>query len=264
MVLKRMFILSGTALGASLLLCSCASDVPVPEDAKAQEWAPHIKAGHSSWQPTHNMPAGNAEYDAVFAKMDAVKNMPVPPPEAPRPRESVRDEVVIEITSAADTSLLNGDVLPDKDIQNYLRDFAAASKNTKATVVWKDPAGAEQAGDYAKFCKELGIRYVETAPAPEALVKAPAKKTAPVKKAVKKAKPVKYVVDRDTAATEYQVKKGDTLSKIALKHYKNGNLWYLIFSENKTVLNDNANKLRPGMKLSLPALKKAETPAEAK
>jgi nucleoid-associated protein YgaU len=50
----------------------------------------------------------------------------------------------------------------------------------------------------------------------------------------------------------YEVKSGDSLSKIAKKFYGSGNDWKRIFEANTDILND-PNKIFPGQKLKIPA-----------
>jgi len=50
----------------------------------------------------------------------------------------------------------------------------------------------------------------------------------------------------------YEVKSGDSLSKIAKQHYGNANEWKRIFEANTDVLKD-PNKIFPGQKLKIPA-----------
>ncbi|MEO7743735.1 MAG: LysM peptidoglycan-binding domain-containing protein [Usitatibacter sp.] len=54
-----------------------------------------------------------------------------------------------------------------------------------------------------------------------------------------------------TAATIYVVKSGDSLSKIALNLYGNGNAWKAIFEANRDILKD-PDKIQPGQKLKIP------------
>lgn len=54
-------------------------------------------------------------------------------------------------------------------------------------------------------------------------------------------------------AQEYVVVAGDTLSGIAKKFYKDGNLYLKIYEANREVLS-NPNVLRPGTKLKIPVL----------
>ncbi len=53
--------------------------------------------------------------------------------------------------------------------------------------------------------------------------------------------------------TTHVVKEGETLSHIALKYYKNAGLWQPIYDANKAVIGPNANRVRAGMKLTIPA-----------
>ena len=54
-----------------------------------------------------------------------------------------------------------------------------------------------------------------------------------------------------TAHTIYEVKPGDSLSKIAKAHYGKANDWKLIFEANKDILK-NPDLIHPGQKLKIP------------
>ena len=54
-----------------------------------------------------------------------------------------------------------------------------------------------------------------------------------------------------TADKVYEVKSGDSLSKIAKREYGDANLWTRIFEANKDVLKD-PDKIFPGQKLKIP------------
>ena len=54
-----------------------------------------------------------------------------------------------------------------------------------------------------------------------------------------------------TATKIYEVKPGDSLSKIAKREYGDGNAWKPIFEANKDILKD-PNKIFPGQKLKIP------------
>ncbi len=65
----------------------------------------------------------------------------------------------------------------------------------------------------------------------------------------------------DETATEasgsdqiYTVQKGDSLSLIAKKFYKDGRKYYLIMKANQDTLNGKPDQLSPGMKLKIPSL----------
>jgi nucleoid-associated protein YgaU len=54
-----------------------------------------------------------------------------------------------------------------------------------------------------------------------------------------------------TATKIYEVKPGDSLSKIAKSEYGNANAWPKIYEANKDILKD-PNKIYPGQKLKIP------------
>ena len=54
-----------------------------------------------------------------------------------------------------------------------------------------------------------------------------------------------------TAPVIYEVKPGDSLSKIAKAHYGDANDWQRIFDANKDILKD-PDKIYPGQKLKIP------------
>ena len=54
-----------------------------------------------------------------------------------------------------------------------------------------------------------------------------------------------------TATKIYEVRPGDSLSKIAKAEYGNANEWNRIFEANKDILKD-PNKIYPGQKLKIP------------
>ena len=57
-----------------------------------------------------------------------------------------------------------------------------------------------------------------------------------------------------TTGDKYTVKRGDTLSKIAVAQDVDGG-WQALYAENKSVVGSNPNLIFPGQKLSLPAVK---------
>jgi nucleoid-associated protein YgaU len=56
-----------------------------------------------------------------------------------------------------------------------------------------------------------------------------------------------------TADKVYEVKSGDSLSKIAKREYGDASKWPQIFEANKDILKD-PNKIFPGQKLKIPPL----------
>lgn len=55
------------------------------------------------------------------------------------------------------------------------------------------------------------------------------------------------------APATYTVVSGDSLSKIAKKHYQDGNKWNVIYEANRDQLSD-PDKIKPGQVLKIPAL----------
>ena len=244
-MISKFFLLSTPAACVALLLSSCASDVPAPDDPDAREWTPKIRSACSGWQPPREMPAGNPEYAAAFEKASA-------PVAAANAEISV---VNVEIVGPTPNSCaIDGQAMSDREADSYLRDFAKTNADPVARITWKGSGFAKKGEAIGDFCIKIGFRQVELKELPEREPEIPAP-------ASEKKKPVvssklKMEVDRSVPGTDYIVQKGDTLSRIAKKQYKDGNLWYIIYSENKSLLK-NANRLVPGTKLHLPALRKA-------
>ena len=56
------------SLAAMLVLVSCASNVPPPEDEDAEAWTPGIQSSYPDWQPPEEMPEGNPAYAEAFGE----------------------------------------------------------------------------------------------------------------------------------------------------------------------------------------------------
>ena len=108
----------------------------------------------------------------------------------------------------------------------------AASADAEVVVV--APAEETKAPEAAPAA-EAKAETAEAAPAAEA--KAETAEAAPAEK-----------------YEEYVVVKGDSLSKIAKKFYKDGNRFPVLIKANEDLLKGNPNRLRVGMKLRIPAL----------
>jgi nucleoid-associated protein YgaU len=53
-------------------------------------------------------------------------------------------------------------------------------------------------------------------------------------------------------ATTYVVRSGDSLSRIAKRHYGNAKLWPRIYEANRTLIGDDPDLIQPGQSLVLP------------
>lgn len=244
-MISKIFLLSTPAACAALLLCSCASDVPAPSDPDAQDWTPKIRSSCSGWQPPREMPAGNPEYAAAFEKAGG--------PVAPAITEIV--PINLEIVGPSPNScMIDGQALNDHETEVFLRDFAKNNTEPAVRITWRGSGYAKKGEAIGDFCRKIGFRQVVLRELPGREPEIPAPASEKKKPAV--SGKLKVEIDRSVPGTDYVVKKGDTLSLIAKKQYHDGNLWYVIYNENKTLLK-NANRLVPGTKLHLPALRKA-------
>ena len=269
-MVKRMFFITVSALLA-VSAAACKTDVPVPDDEQAKEWTGPIKGAYPDWQPTRNAPAGNPEYEAMFAQKPAPELKPseLPAPEEAAPSApSTPSTVRIDVTGKGEI-LLDGAAISDVQLKSgVVEQYLAA--------IAKEHAGASMAiihalspdAPPAKFnvlldlCRKTGIAKVKFVPADGK--KGP--NTHPAGKDGAKAhkkgagKRLVIVVDETKPATEYIVKPGETLSRIAQKTYKNGALWHIIYKANKSRIKD-PNRVAPKTKLTIPSIKTIEAPA---
>lgn len=78
------------SFAAMFALVSCASNVPPPEDEKAEAWTPGIQSSYPDWQPPEEMPDGNPAYAEAFGE--------------PRPVESEETVVVVVAEETTETA----------------------------------------------------------------------------------------------------------------------------------------------------------------
>lgn len=275
MIAKKMLLLS--AAGSVLLLAACqtAQDVPVPEDEQAKEWTGSIKTAYPEWQPTKDVPKGNAEYDACFAA--------APKAVTPEPTEKVDlaaaeevnteksqypilyapcpDKVRLDVAENGDF-LVNGSVLPVEIVEKYLNKIVAAHKEKSAAIIFiqSSKVPMDKANALLELCRKTKVANVTFVGPQEKAAEKPAAKKADAKKVAAKPakkKAVKMVIDTTKPGTAYVIKKDDTLGDLARKHYGKASLARLIFEHNKNTIKD-INKIMPGMKIVIPALKEAE------
>lgn len=271
---SRMFWL--VPLAGSMMLsgvsCRNAQDVPVPDDPLAAEVTPQVKNAYPDWQPTREAPKGNAEYESLFdaPKTGAETTADKPKTETPEDAKEkamypilymdVPSAARIDVTGTGDF-LLDGSSLPVEIVKKYLTKIAKTHGIQSMVIVHPEAkAPVAAVNNLLDICRDAQIASVTLA----AVEEADGSKKAPAPK--HEAASGKWVVDDSAAAQEYTVKKGDTLSSLALKFYKRASLWHFIFDANKNTIKDPA-KLIPGKKISIPALKqddKVSAPVPAK
>ena len=79
------------SFAAMFALVSCASNVPPPEDEKAEAWTPGIQSSYPDWQPPEEMPDGNPAYAEAFGE--------------PRPVDGAEETVaVVAVNENVETS----------------------------------------------------------------------------------------------------------------------------------------------------------------
>ena len=222
----------------------------------------------------------NTEKTAPVKKVDET-------PEAARPKVQDQEPAPVEVKPAAPAKFMRVDVFPAEAgvdgvyavngervnaaaLKGALGDAAKANKDI-AVILYARPSSASADLDAAiGFCKSAGVEKINVMTNDDIMAQRRAEvraakgiKDEPAKDkeaaAKEPAKPVreKLVADPDQASTEYVVKDGDSLSVIAKALYHDGTAWEIIFDANKELLNGKPNFLKPGMKLVIPAVKKA-------
>ena len=118
------------SFAAMFALVSCASNVPPPEDEKAEAWTPGIQSSYPDWQPPEEMPDGNPAYAEAFGEprpvdgqetvavvvveTETTETAPVKKvdetPEAAKPKEQQPQPV--EVKPAGPAKFMRVDVFP--------------------------------------------------------------------------------------------------------------------------------------------------------
>lgn len=255
------------AAAAALFASACVEDVPVPNDSRAQVWAPTVKNSYPDWQPPAAMPQGNADYEEAFAPAAQTGEIVyredrfIAPPSmnaqqatpAVQPQQEPLPDVAAAFTridvTAADGYPVNGTLLSEERVLEYLD---RVDKEIRINVFVARTAPKEKLGRLLQECRARGLKNVfllregEFAPVRSA---AQAQPRAPRRTV--------YVVDPEGPVTEYVVAKDESLSLIAQKVYHDGALWGILANANKSLLKGGPDKLRPGMKLKVPSIKVA-------
>ena len=123
------------SFAAMFALVSCASNVPPPEDEKAEAWTPGIQSSYPDWQPPEEMPDGNPAYAEAFGE--------------PRPVDGKETETVAVIVVEETT-----ETAPVKKVDETPE---AARPKTQPQPVETKPAGPAKFMRVDVFPAEAGV-----------------------------------------------------------------------------------------------------------
>ena len=179
------------SFAAMFALVSCASNVPPPEDEKAEAWTPGIQSSYPDWQPPEEMPDGNPAYAEAFGEPRPVESEETvvvvvaeettetatvkkvdETPEAARPREQQPQPV--EVKPAAPAKFMRVDVFPAEAgvdgvyavngervntsvLKTVLKDAGLANKDIAVIVYGRTDSKVADLNAVVDYCKEAGI-----------------------------------------------------------------------------------------------------------
>ena len=180
------------SFAAMFALVSCASNVPPPEDEKAEAWTPGIQNSYPDWQPPEEMPEGNPAYaeafgeprpvdgKAVVAANETVETAPVKKvdetPEAAKPQQKVQEQKPqpVETKPAAPAKFMRVDVFPAETgvdgvyavngdrvntaaLKTALNDAGKANKDIAVIVYGRPDSTVADLNAVVDYCKAAGI-----------------------------------------------------------------------------------------------------------
>jgi len=291
-VFMKTFVIPSAIL-FSLLCVSCSTNRPAPNDEEGREWAQDIQTSYPDWQPPQEMPAGNPAYDAVFSQpgqsagreQTAAEPVVETAPATPVAEKSpVQSEVVVsaaepvsagtvphavEVKTASFARVdirksvpltVNGFEKTEAELEQFLSESAKQNPDF-GLIVYFDESAQDDLTKLVAVAKKAGVQKIN-AMSRDDLLEAQLESVSKNKKDKNTVKPAEQphvrmirVVDSEKPASEYVVQKDDSLSVIAKKQYHDGALWPILLEANKVILNNNPDKLKPGLKLSIPVLK---------
>ena len=183
------------SFAAMFALVSCASNVPPPEDEKAEAWTPGIQNSYPDWQPPEEMPDGNPAYAEAFGEprpvdgketetvavvvveTDTTETAPVKKvdetPEAARAKTQEQPQPV-EVKPAAPARFMRVDVFPAEagvdgvyavngervntaDLKTALNDAGKLNKDIAVIVYGRTDSKVADLNAVMDYCKEAGI-----------------------------------------------------------------------------------------------------------
>ena len=182
------------SFAAMFALVSCASNVPPPEDEKAEAWTPGIQSSYPDWQPPEEMPDGNPAYAEAFGEprpvdgkeetvavvvveTETTETAPVKKidetPEAAKPKTQEQPQPV-ETKPAAPAKFMRVDVFPVEAgvdgvyavngervntaaLKTALKDAGKANKDIAVIVYGRTDSTVADLNAVVDYCKEAGI-----------------------------------------------------------------------------------------------------------
>ena len=181
------------SFAAMFALVSCASNVPPPEDEKAEAWTPGIQNSYPDWQPPEEMPDGNPAYAEAFGEprpvdgketvavvvveTETTESEPVKKvddtPEAAKTQTKEQPQPV-EVKPAGPAKFMRVDVFPAEagvdgvyavngervntaDLKTALKDAGKANKDIAVIVYGRTDSTVADLNAVVDYCKEAGI-----------------------------------------------------------------------------------------------------------
>jgi biopolymer transport protein ExbD len=182
------------SFAAMFALVSCASNVPPPDDEKAEAWTPGIQSSYPDWQPPEEMPDGNPAYAeafgeprpvdgketvAVVAVSETESAAPVKKIDASKPQPGVQEQQPqpVEAKAAAPAKFMRVDVFPAEAgvdgvyavngervntaaLKTALNDAAKANKDIAVIVYGRQDSLVADLNAAIGLCKEAGIEKI--------------------------------------------------------------------------------------------------------
>ena len=182
------------SFAAMFALVSCASNVPPPEDEKAEAWTPGIQSSYPDWQPPEEMPDGNPAYAEAFGEprpVDGTETVAVvvvetetteaepvkkvdETPEAAKPKTQEQQPQPVEVKPAGPAKFMRVDVFPAEAgvdgvyavngervntaaLKTALNDAGKANKDIAVIVYGRTDSTVADLNAVVDYCKEAGI-----------------------------------------------------------------------------------------------------------
>ena len=183
------------SFAAMFALVSCASNVPPPEDEKAEAWTPGIQSSYPDWQPPEEMPDGNPAYAEAFGEPrpvdgketavavvvveETAETAPVKKvdetPDAAKPKQKAQEQPQpVEVKPAGPAKFMRVDVFPAEagvdgvyavngervntaELKTALNDAGKANKDIAVIVYGRSDSTVADLNAAVDYCKAAGI-----------------------------------------------------------------------------------------------------------